>query len=249
MNSFELNKIMGAVLGTLLFVMGLNVFSGLIFAPHKLAVPGYDLPAPAVEEASAAGADQTAQAEPLPILLASASIEKGQATAKKCQACHNFDKGGPNKIGPNLYGVISRAKGTHEGFAYSSAMKGKGGDWSFDELYQFLANPKGYVPGTIMAFAGISSPKERADVVRYLDSLSDNPVPLPKPEAAAAPAPGAAPAPSTAQSTQQPTPPMPGQRAEPGQAPIQANPQPAPGAPATGATPAPADSPSPAPTK
>ena len=216
------NKIAGAVLGTLLFAMGLNIGSGILYTPKRPAVPGYDLPAPEAEAAPAGGSDQQAQAEPLPVLLASADPAKGQAAAKKCLACHVLDKGGPNKIGPGLYGVIGHQKGAHPGFAYSAAMKGKGGEWSFDDLNAFLTNPKAYVPGTIMAFAGISSPKERADVIKYIQTLSDSPVPLPTPAAAPTGAPAAPPGPS--QSTQQPAPAMPGQRVEPGPAPLQAQP-------------------------
>ena len=218
------NKIMAAVVSTLMFTVGLNIFSGMIYAPKKPLVPGYDLPAPEPAAAAAGGgADQQAQAEPLPVLLASADAAKGAGAAKKCQACHNFDKGGPNKIGPNLWGVIERAKGGHEGFAYSSALKGQGGNWTFEDINQFLASPKGYVKGTIMAFAGVASPKERADIIRYLDTLADNPVPLPKVEpGAAAVQPAAAPGPS--QSQQQTPPAMPGQRVEPGPAPLQAQP-------------------------
>ncbi|MBV9077906.1 MAG: c-type cytochrome [Methylobacteriaceae bacterium] len=247
MDSFELNKIMGAVLGTLLFAMGLSIFSQVIYTPKKPAVPGYDLPVPEPVQPAAAG-DQGAQAEPLPVRLASADAKRGEGAAKKCQACHVFEKGGPNKIGPALYGVVGRPKGSHEGFAYSAAMKEKGGEWSFDELDHFIANPKGYVKGTIMAFAGISSPKERADVIRYLQSLSDNPVPLPPAQAAAAtpaqtapagsPAPGSPTAPrpgspataptgSPSQATQQPSPSLPGQKVDPAPAALQANPQPA----------------------
>lgn len=216
------NKIMAAVVGTMMFTVGLNIFSGMIYAPKKPYVSGYDLPVPEPAPAAASGADQQAQAEPLPVLLASADATKGAGAAKKCQACHNFDKGGPNKIGPNLYGVIERAKGSHEGFAYSSAMKGQGGNWTFDDINQFLTSPKGYVKGTIMAFAGVASPKERADIIRYLDTLADSPVPLPKAEPAAAVQPAAAPGPS--QSQQQKSPAMPGQRVEPGPAPLQAQP-------------------------
>ena len=215
------NKIAGAVLGTLLFAMGLNIGSQILFTPKKPAIPGYDLPVP--EPAPAADAsDQQAQVDPLPVRLASADPAKGMGAAKKCLACHVLDKGGSNKIGPALYGVVERAKGSHEGFAYSSAMKAKGGQWTFDDLDHFLANPKAYVPGTIMAFAGISSPKERADVVRYLQTLADSPVPLPTPTAA--PAPAAAPA--AAQTEQRPTPAMPGQAAPQAPAPIPATPAP-----------------------
>ncbi|MDB5559106.1 MAG: cytochrome c family protein, partial [Enterovirga sp.] len=204
------NKIAGAVLGSLLFAMGLNIFSGIIYTPKKPAVPGYDLPAPEVG-APAGGGDQQAQAEPLPVRLASADPAKGQASSKKCLACHVLEKGGPNKIGPGLYGVIGHPKAGHAGFNYSAAMKAKGGEWTFDDLDHFLANPKGYVPGTIMAFAGISNPKERADLIRYLQTLSDSPVPLPAAEAAPAVQPAAAP--GASQTQQQPTPPVPGQRA------------------------------------
>ena len=215
------NKISGAILGSLLLAMGLNVFSSILYTPRKPAVPGYELPQP--EPVTGGGGEQQAQAEPLPIRLASADATKGQGAAKKCLACHVFDKGGPNKIGPALYGVVERPKGSHEGFAYSSAMKGKGGAWSYDELDGFLTNPKGYVPGTIMAFAGVASPKERADILAYLKGLSDNPVAFPA--AAEAPAAGAPPGPS--QSRQQPSPPMPGQRPEPGPAAQPAQPTPA----------------------
>lgn len=216
------NKITGAVLGTCLLAMGLNVFSGILYTPKRPVIPGYDLPAP--EPTTPGASDQQAQADPLPIRLASADATKGAGAAKKCGACHIFEKGGPNKIGPNLYGVVARAKGSHEGFAYSSAMKGKGGEWSYDDLDGFLANPKGYVPGTIMAFAGIPNPKERADVLAYLRSLSDSPVAFPEATVQPASAPGAAPGP--AQTEQRPSPPAPGQRVEPGPAPVQAQPQP-----------------------
>lgn len=194
------NKIAAGVLVPMLLVVALNVFSGIIYTPKKPAIAGYDLPQPVpVEEAGAA--DQATQAEPLPIRLASADATKGQAAAKKCLSCHIFDKGGPNKIGPNLYGVVGRPKGSHEGFSYSSAMKGKGGEWSYDNLDQFLANPKGYVTGTIMAFAGVSNPKERADILAFLRTLSDSPVAFPEVAAAPAPAPGGAP-PAEATKTQ-----------------------------------------------
>ncbi len=100
--------------------------------------------------------------EPLPVLLAKADPAKGQAAAKKCQACHTFEKGGPNKVGPNLYGVVGGPKAHAQAFNYSAALKGKGGDWNFEELDKFIHNPKGAIPGTIMAFAGIPSADERA---------------------------------------------------------------------------------------
>jgi cytochrome c len=120
-----------------------------------------------------------APSEPIEKLLQTASVEKGEAAAKKCGACHSFEKGGPNKVGPNLYGIVGDKKGEGRGFNFSAAMKAKGGTWTFDDLNQFIANPKGFIPGTAMGFAGISKDSERADVIDYLHTLADSPVPLP----------------------------------------------------------------------
>lgn len=177
MDSFETNKILGAVLATLLFVVGVNILSGIIFTPRKAGDAGYALPIPEAE--AGAGGAQAAQDQPLPILMASADPTKGQSAARKCAACHTFEKGGANKVGPNLYGVVGRAKAGHEGFNYSAALKAKGGDWGYDEINKFVATPKGYVPGTIMAFAGVPSGAERADILAYLRTLADTPQPLP----------------------------------------------------------------------
>ena len=179
MDSFELNKILGAILGTCLFLLALNITAGAVFSAPKPAKPGYDI-AVTEQPAGGGGAAAPAQDEPIEKLLASASLEKGENSAKKCQACHTFGKGEPNRVGPNLYGVVGRERASHAGFNYSAAMKAKGGKWTIEELNAFLANPKGYIPGTTMSFVGLPRGAERADVIAYLNSKSDNPAPLPK---------------------------------------------------------------------
>jgi cytochrome c len=185
MDSFELNKLLGAVLGTCLGVLTLNIIAGAIFAPEKLAKPGYDI---AVPETKSGGEAKPAEPEvPIEQLLAKADVGRGETSARKCAACHTFDKGGRPLVGPNLWGVVGRPKASQPGFNYSTALKAKGGSWTIDDLNQFIANPRGFVPGTNMTFAGIPRTGERADIIAYLNSLSDNPAPLPK----SAEAPGA----------------------------------------------------------
>ncbi len=180
MNSFELNKILGAILGTCLIVLALNIGAGAIFAPEKPAKPGYDIAVQQHDEGTAAATAAKEPEQPIEALLASASAEKGQATAKQCQACHTVEKGGPNRVGPNLWGIVDRPRASEAGFNYSAAMKAKGGKWSYDELNKFLTNPRGYIPGTAMTFAGLSREQQRADVIAYLRTLADRPAPLPK---------------------------------------------------------------------
>jgi cytochrome c len=179
MNSFELNKILGAILGTCLVLLSLNITAGALFSVPKPEKPGYAVAAK--EESGKAGEAKKEPSQPIEVLLASASAEKGQAAAKQCQACHTFEKGGPNRVGPNLYDIVGHERGTGRGgFNFSAAMKAKGGTWTFEELDKFLQNPRGYIPGTNMTFAGLTRDSQRADVIAYLQTLSDHPVPLPK---------------------------------------------------------------------
>ncbi len=176
MDSFEFNKIAGAVLGTLLGVLVLNFTAEAVFEPQEPAKPGYEIE---VKQAAATPGEKPAPEEPIEVALASASVERGQTVAKQCGACHTFEKGAPNKTGPNLWGIVGRPRASEPGFAYSAAMKAKGGEWSIGELNKFLTNPRGYIPGVNMTFAGLQRESQRADVIDYLNTLADNPKPLP----------------------------------------------------------------------
>jgi len=184
MDSFELTKIAGAVLSALLLIFGAKtaIEMNVGHAPEK---PGFVLPAaaPAEGEKSAEGAAANAPAaggEDVVALLPKANPENGKAIFKKCQACHVSEKGKTPTVGPNLWGVVNRPKASYPGFSYSEAMKNKGGDWSFADLAHFLHGPKAFVPGTKMVFNGLPSASDEADVIAYLATLADTPVPLPK---------------------------------------------------------------------
>jgi cytochrome c len=180
MNSFELNKILGALLGTCLVLLAVHIASGAIFAPPIPAKPGYEIEVKQEQQPAQPGAAAAPAGQPIENLLASASTERGAQVAKQCEICHNLGKGQGAKIGPDLYGVVGRKVASEEGFNYSEPLKAKGGTWTFDALNTWLTNPRADVPGTLMTFAGLSNEHQRADVIAYLNSNSDHPLPLPK---------------------------------------------------------------------
>jgi cytochrome c len=171
---FQINKYLGALLGTLLFLQALHIIDGA-FSPAK---PRSEVAMNAQEPGNATNA--AADSPQFDKLLASASAEHGAQIAKQCQLCHNVEEGQGAKIGPDLYGVVDRPVASVASFNYTPALKAKGGKWTFAALDKWLTNPRADVPGTAMTFAGLSNEKQRADVVAYLDTLSKNPVPLPK---------------------------------------------------------------------
>ena len=180
MNSFELNKILGALLGTCLVLLAVHIASGAVFAPQVPAKPGYVIEVKQEQPGKEGGGAAAPAHVPIENLLASASVERGTTVAKQCLTCHNFSKGQGKKIGPDLYGVVGRKVASQPDFDYSPQLKAKGGTWTFDALDKWLTNPRADVPGTLMTFAGISNEKQRADVIAYLNSNSDKPEPLPK---------------------------------------------------------------------
>ncbi|MDE1172409.1 MAG: cytochrome c family protein [Parvibaculaceae bacterium] len=196
MNSFELNKMAGAVLFALLVAIGLSNMAEILYSTPEPNPKAFEIQ---VADATAGGAAAAPAQDPdVATLLATADIAAGEKVSKKCGACHNLVEGAGAKVGPDLYGVVGRQVASAAGFAYSAGMKdfagkAEGGKWTFKELYQFVKAPKAFVPGTAMGFGGISDPKQRADLIAYLNSNSESPLPLPKPEAApaAAPAPAA----------------------------------------------------------
>jgi cytochrome c len=185
------NTIAGWVLGGGIAALGLSIASGMLFDAE---VPEAGKQGYAIQGVESGDAGAVA-AVPIATLLASADVAKGEAIFKKCVACHTIASGGANGIGPNLWATLGKPLASHAGFAYSEALKTKGGNWTFEAMNEWLANPKKYVPGNKMTFAGLGNPEERAAVMLYLNSQGSNlPLPAaPAPEAAAAPADGTTP--------------------------------------------------------
>jgi cytochrome c len=178
MDHAYVNRFSLAALGSVLFVMLLVAFSNLVISPRNPLVPGYALPTSGATTAPAA--EKAPPEEPLPALLAKADAKKGEQDAKVCQTCHNFEKGAAAKIGPPLFGVVGRPIASVAGFAYSDSLKGVGGDWTYEAINKMITDPKSEASGTKMTFPGEKDPHKRADILAYLQTLSDSPVPFPK---------------------------------------------------------------------
>ena len=180
MSANEVNKIAGAILGMATLAMGIGFFSGALVSPKPIMKAGYELPDDSGDGHGAAAPAAAEKAEPIAKRLASADVKKGETSAKKCASCHSFTNDGKNGTGPGLWNVVNRDKGKHEGFKYSAGMSGKGGKWDYESLDAFINKPKDFVSGTTMGFAGVPRADERANIIAYLRSLSDNPAPLPQ---------------------------------------------------------------------
>jgi cytochrome c len=174
------NTVAGWVLFAGIVALGSSIVAGEYFHSERPEKMGY--PIAGVQEEGEGGA---AAEQPIEVYLAKADVAKGQQVFNKCMACHNADKGGPNQMGPNLWGVLGEPIGQGRGFAFSDALAKKGGTWNWDNLSQWLTSPKAFAPGTKMTFAGLSNPQDRADIEAFLNSRSDSPLPLPKAPAAA----------------------------------------------------------------
>ena len=179
MDSFELNKIIAAVLMVALLVIGIGKLSNIIFHVEKPKTPGY---AVEVQQATTASSSvETAVVEKIDIaaLMAMGDIAVGEKVFKKCAACHSIIKGGKNNIGPALWNVVGRKTGAVTDYKYSKALASFDKEWTFEELNGYLIKPAKWIKGTKMAFAGLRKEKDRASVIKYLNQNSDSPVPLP----------------------------------------------------------------------
>ena len=179
MDSFELNKIIAAVLMVALLVIGIGKLSDIIFHVEKPETPGYAVDVEQTITANTISAETVEEKIDIVALMAMGDIAVGEKVFKKCAACHSIVKGGKNNIGPALYNVVGRQVGVINNYKYSKALSGYGKEWTFDELNGYLIKPAKWIKGTKMAFAGLRKEKDRASVILYLNQNSDNPLPLP----------------------------------------------------------------------
>ena len=179
MDSFEINKIVAAVLMVALLVIGIGKLSDVIFHVEKPETPGYTVEVEQVSTASSSTTNASEEKVDIAALMAMGNIASGEKIFKKCAACHSIIKGGKNAIGPALYNVVGRKVGAVEDYKYSKALAAYEKEWTFEELNGFLKKPAKYIKGTKMAYAGLRKEADRASVIKYLNENSDSPVPLP----------------------------------------------------------------------
>ena len=180
MDSFELNKIIAAVLMVALLIIGISKLSDVIFYVEKPKTPGYAVDvAEAVTKSTQSNLEVTEDKIDIAALMTMGDLATGEKVFKKCAACHSIVKGGKNNIGPALYNVVGRQVGAVSDYKYSKALSEYGKEWTFEELNGYLIKPAKWIKGTKMAFAGLRKEKDRASVIKYLNQNSDNPLPLP----------------------------------------------------------------------
>ena len=179
MDSYEINKIVAAILMVALLVIGIGKLSSIIFHVEKPKMPGYLVEVSQVASSSNAETENVEDKVDISSLMAMGDVVSGEKVFKKCAACHSINKGGKNKIGPALYNVVGRKVGDISDYKYSKALAAYGKEWTFEELNGFLIKPAKWVKGTKMAYAGLRKEKDRASIIKYLNKNSDNPLPLP----------------------------------------------------------------------
>jgi cytochrome c len=182
MDSFEINKIIAAVLLTALIIIAIGKFTDVLFHVEKPKVSAYKiegLEVAATNAAANSAEEKVVEAVDIKVLLAMGDLAHGEKVFKKCTACHQIAADGKNMIGPNLWGVIGRTSGSISDYKYSKAMIAHGKEWSFEEMNSYLIKPQAHIKGTKMAFAGLRKEKDRASVILYMNSKSDSPKPTP----------------------------------------------------------------------
>tara|TARA_A100000164_G_scaffold354541_1_gene362196 strand:+ start:400 stop:939 length:540 start_codon:yes stop_codon:yes gene_type:complete len=179
MDSFELNKIIAAVLMVALLVIGIGKISKIIFHVEKPKKPGYTVEVEKAVSTSTVNSEVAEEQVDISALMAMGDVASGEKIFKKCAACHSIVKGGKNNIGPALYNIVGRKTGVVKDYKYSKALASYDKEWTFEELNGYLIKPAKWIKGTKMAFAGLRKEKDRASVIKYLNQNSDDPLPLP----------------------------------------------------------------------